>query len=78
MGASTAKSEIVHKHLRLNGRKLKRAQKALGAKSETEAVERALDLVLAEHERNSIVERAHREFFGSGIRIRDVYGALEG
>ncbi|HUY94845.1 MAG TPA: hypothetical protein VMU71_06085 [Terracidiphilus sp.] len=77
MGSSTAKPELVHKHLRLDGKKLKRVQKALHATTETEAVERALDLVLSEQERNRIVEKAHREFFGSGIRIRDVYGALE-
>lgn len=77
MAASTVKPELVHKHFRLDGKKLKRVQRALGAKSETETVERALDLVLSEHERNRLVEKAHREFFDSGIRIRDVYGALE-
>ena len=77
MGSSVAKPELVHKHLRLDGKKLKRVQKALGARTETETVERALDMVLTEQERNRIVEAAHREFFGSGIRVRDVYGALE-
>ena len=77
MPASTTKPEVVHKHLRLDGRKLKRAQKVLNAATETEAVERALDMVLSEHERNRIVEKAHREFFNSGIEIRDAYGALE-
>lgn len=77
MSASTTKPELVHKHFRWDGRKLKRVQKALNAATETEAVERALDLVLSEQERNRIAEQAHRDFFNSGIEIRDVFGALD-
>jgi hypothetical protein len=46
---ATAKSRIIHKHLRLDALKLKRAQKVLEATTETETVERALDLAIAEH-----------------------------
>ena len=42
----------VHKHFQLDSIKIKRAQKALDAKTETEAIERALDLAIAEHENN--------------------------
>jgi hypothetical protein len=73
---ATADSVIVHKHFRLDKNKLKRAQALLKATTETEAVERALDLAIEEQERNRIVEKAHREFLESGIVIRDVFGRL--
>lgn len=73
----TAKPQIAHKHFRLDTGKLKRAQKALDASTETETVERALDLVLSEAERSRLATEANREFLKSGIRIRDVYRRLE-
>jgi hypothetical protein len=69
-----ASDRIVHKHLRLDQAKLKRAQKALSAATETVAVERALDLAISEHERSRIVAAANRQFLRSGIAIRDVLG----
>lgn len=72
----TAKSRIAHKHFRLDAVKLKKVQKALGAQTETETVERAFDLVLSEHERNEQVKRANREFISSGAIIDDVFGRL--
>jgi hypothetical protein len=66
-----------HKHFRLDPVKIKRAQKALRANTETEAIERALDLVIAEHERNRLVVEANDRFMRSGIDIRDVYGKLD-
>jgi hypothetical protein len=73
---ATAKSRIIHKHLRLDALKLKRAQKVLEATTETETVERALDLAIAEHERNRLVTEANRKFVRSGVIIRDVFGTL--
>ena len=72
----TARATVVHKHFRLDAAKLKRAQKLLGAPTETATVERALDLAIAEVERDRIVRETHEEFFRSGIEIRDVFGAL--
>ena len=72
----SAKSMVVHKHFRLDVAKLKRAQKLLDAPTETETVERALDLAIAEEERDRRVRKAHEEFFRSGVEIRDVFGAL--
>ena len=66
-----------HKHFRLNSAKLRRAQKLLRAGTETEAVERALDLVIAEHERNRITAEANERLIKSGVAIKDVYGLLE-
>ena len=72
----TARATVVHKHFRLDAAKLKRAQRLFGAPTETETVERALDLAIAEEERDRRVRKAHEEFFRSGIEIRDVFGAL--
>jgi len=66
-----------HKHFRLDAGKIKRAQRVLRAKTETEAIERALDLVLSEYERNRLALEANERFLRSGIEIKDVYGNLE-
>jgi hypothetical protein len=66
-----------HKHFRLDPVKIKRAQRALRVRTETEAIERALDLVIAEHERNRLTREANDRFVTSGIDIKDVYGTLE-
>jgi hypothetical protein len=66
-----------HKHFQLDAVKIKRAQKALRAKTETEAVERALDLVISEHENNRLALEATERFIRSGIQIKDVYGVLD-
>jgi hypothetical protein len=39
-----------HKHFQLDSMKIKRAQKALRAKTETETIERALDLAIADEQ----------------------------
>ncbi|MGH7805187.1 MAG: hypothetical protein ACREQJ_12645 [Candidatus Binatia bacterium] len=39
---------IRHKHLKLDQRKIDKAKRALGTKTEQETLERALDMVLAE------------------------------
>jgi len=57
--------------------KIKRAQKVLHAGTETEAIERALDLVISEHERNRLAVEANERFVTSGIQIKDVYRTLE-
>jgi hypothetical protein len=66
-----------HKHFRLDAAKIKRAQRVLRAGTETEAIERALDLVISEHERNRLATEANERFVSSGIDIKDVYGTLE-
>ena len=66
-----------HKHYRLNERKIKLAQEILGAKTETETIERALDQIIIERQRDRLLLKAHKRFFESGIRIKDVYGNLE-
>jgi hypothetical protein len=66
-----------HKHFQLDAGKIKRAQKVLHAKTETEAIDRALDLAIAEHERNRFVLEATERFVKSGIDIKDMYGTLD-
>jgi predicted nucleic acid-binding protein len=73
---ATPKSRIIHKHFRLDAVKLKRAQKVLAAATETETVERALELAISEHERNRLTAKANRKFVESGVIIRDVFGTL--
>lgn len=66
-----------HKHFQLDPIKIKRAQRVLQAPTETEAIERALDLVILEAQRNRLALGANERFVTSGIEIRDVYGKLE-
>ncbi len=73
---STAKSRIRHKHYRLDSSKISRVQKLLRADTETETIERALDLVLTEHERNQLAWEANERFLESGIEIKDVFGKV--
>jgi len=67
-----------HKHFQLDSSKIKRAQRVLHAKTETEAIERALDFPIAEHEKNRLALQVTERFFKSGIEIKDVYGTLVG
>ena len=73
---STARNRIAHKHFRLDASKIKRAQKLMKTGTETETIERALDTVIAEHERNRLAREANERFVKSGIEIQDVYGKL--
>lgn len=72
----SAKNRILHKHFRLDSGKIARAQKVLQAKTETETIDRALDLVLSEYQRNKLTAEAHQRFANSGIVVKDVYGKL--
>ncbi len=72
----TAKSRA-HKHFQLDAVKIKRAQRALQAKTETETIELALDLAIAEHRKNRLALDANDRFVTSGIDIKDVYGSLD-
>jgi hypothetical protein len=74
----TTAAKRTHKHFQLDPAKIKRAQRALHAKTETEAIERALDFAIAEHEKNRLVIEATERFVKSGIDIKDVYGTLGG
>jgi hypothetical protein len=65
-----------HKHFRLDGAKIKRAQKLFKARTETEAIERALDFAIEEDKKNRLVAEAHERFMSSGIEIKDVYRKL--
>ena len=66
-----------HKHFQLDAGKLKRAQRALQAVTETETIERALDVVITEHLRNRLAVEANDRFVKSGVDIRDAYSALD-
>jgi hypothetical protein len=70
----TAKSRMRHKHFRLDSAKISRAQKVLNAETETETIDRALDIVISEHTRNQLAWEANQRFLENGIELRDVYG----
>jgi hypothetical protein len=72
-----AKSKSRHKHYVLDEAKIRRAQKLLGTKTETETIERALEEVITERERVRAAWQAHERLLKSGVQIRDVYGMLE-
>jgi hypothetical protein len=50
----------------------------LGAKTETETIEHALDQVISEDERNRRAWSATERFIKSGVVIEDVFGSLPG
>jgi hypothetical protein len=66
----------VHKHFQLDAAKIKRAQRVFRAKTETEAIERALDFAVSEYEKNQLVAEANERFIRSGVEIKDVYEKL--
>jgi hypothetical protein len=71
-----ARNRVSHKHFQLDAVKIRRAQKVLRAKTETETIERALDAVIAEHQRDQWTTQANERFVKSGIEVRDVFGKL--
>jgi hypothetical protein len=71
-----ARNRVSHKHFQLDNAKIRRAQKVLRAKTQTETIERALDAVIAEHQSNRLTVEANERFFKSGIEIKDVYRKL--
>ncbi len=75
MARTTAQSK--HKHYPIDEAKIRRAQKLLGTTTEAETIERALDEIISERERNQAAWRAHRRLISSGIQIKDVYGVLD-
>ena len=69
------------KHFLLNQNRLKKAQKVLGAKTETETIELALERIVSEAERNARAQQAQDKFLKAALRddlqIEDVFGRLE-
>lgn len=70
-----------NKHFLLNQNRLKEAQKVLGAKTETETIELALERIISEAERNTRARQAQDKFLKAALRdelqIEDVFGRLE-
>lgn len=66
-----------HKHFQLDAMLIKRAQKALRTKTETETIERALNMAVATERNNRLALEANSRFLRSGVKIEDVYGNLD-
>lgn len=68
------------KRLVIDQVKLRKAQKLLGAESESETVERALDFVIGEDERSRRAWAAHDRFLraavSEGLFVHDAFGRL--
>ena len=69
------------KHVLINQPRLKKAQELLGAKTESETIERALERVIADAQTNQDAWAAHTDFINGLIdenhEIVDVFGRLE-
>ncbi|MGI8468430.1 MAG: hypothetical protein ACR2N3_08255 [Pyrinomonadaceae bacterium] len=77
---STTAQTRKNKHFLLDQLRLKKAQKVLGTRTETETVEVALERVIIEAEENEKVWTAQEKFLKSTIKdasvIEDVFGRL--
>ncbi len=73
----TTRAKRSHKHYQLDFMKIKRAQKLLRTKTETETIERALDIAISQEESIRLARDANARFLRSGIVIEDVYGNLD-
>jgi hypothetical protein len=78
---STEATKRKNKHFVLDQGKLERARKVLGARTETETIERALDQVISEDERSRRAWGAHGRFLRDArrgeLQIRDVFGRAD-
>ncbi|MGD0697899.1 MAG: hypothetical protein ABSB82_24040 [Terriglobia bacterium] len=73
---ATAQRQIARKHLRLDAPKIKCAQRPLRTDTETETIERALDVASDEYQGNRTAREANERFLRSGIEVKEVYGKL--
>jgi hypothetical protein len=73
-------SQRNNKHLTLDQAKLERVRTILGAQSESETIDRALDFVIGEDMRNRRAWGAHDRFLRAaardGLQIHDAFGRL--
>jgi len=70
-------TERKNKHLILSQTKINLAKKILGAKTETETIELALDSVITEEGRCRDAANATENFLRNNIEIEDVFGNLD-
>ncbi len=77
---STVIQNRKNKHFLLDQSRLKKAQKVLGAKTETETIELALERVITEAELNEQAWLAQDKFIKAAakdrLQIEDVFGRL--
>jgi hypothetical protein len=70
-----------NKHFVLDQGKLECARKVLGARTETETIERALDQIISEDERSRRAWAAHGRFLRDTrreeLQVRDVFGRAD-
>lgn len=80
--AAVAPEKPRPKNVVLTHAKVARAKDLLGARTESEAIEKALERVIDEESRNREAWNAHdafaREMIENGFEIEDVFGRLKG
>lgn len=76
LAMAETRRRTVHKNFRLDPAQIARAQKALGASTETETIVRALDHVISEAERNRLTIQANHRFLKSGVVLQDAFESL--
>jgi hypothetical protein len=74
---STTGSAVALRQFLLDTEKLRLAQTLIHAATEAETIDRALDLMIAEEQRNQLAMEANWEFLTSGAVIEDVYEKLD-
>jgi len=74
--AATGNS-VALKQFLLDTEKLRLAQTLVHAATEAETIDRALDLMISEEQKNRLAMEANWEFLTSGATIEDVYGKLD-
>jgi hypothetical protein len=72
-----SQTKAKRKRYELDEARIRRVQKLLGARTETEAIELALDEVITERERNRQAWAATERLLKSRIQVIDVFGRLE-
>ncbi|HSO73664.1 MAG TPA: hypothetical protein VLU47_02410 [Blastocatellia bacterium] len=60
----------------MNKAKIRKAQKLLGTKTDSETIDRALDEVISERKRSARALAATERFIKSGVEMKDVFGRL--
>ena len=66
----------IRKQFQLNAATVKRAQQLFSARTESEAIERALDFAIEHYGKSRMVAEANKRFVKSGVQIKDVYEKL--
>jgi hypothetical protein len=66
----------IREQFQVNAATIKRAQRVFRARTESEAIERALDFAIEQYKKNRKVAESNERFVKSGVQIKDAYEKL--